>query len=114
METGTKKQGMKIRGSKRLNRSYKKNFDKLIGSSPGLLYCIFVTGLFVVSIYPQKTNESKAADQKPALQMSGSQPLIVLERGRCFGTCPAYRVTIFSDGNLIYEGFDFVKIKGRG
>jgi len=30
--------------------------------------------------------------------------LIALERTPCFGTCPTYRVTISSDGSVIYDG----------
>src|SRR4051794_460293 len=30
--------------------------------------------------------------------------LASLERTPCFGTCPAYRVAIYSDGQAIYEG----------
>lgn len=38
---------------------------------------------------------------------------IKLERTACFGTCPVYTVTIFSDGRIQYEGKEFVKEKGR-
>ncbi|HJT82480.1 MAG TPA: DUF6438 domain-containing protein [Chthoniobacterales bacterium] len=37
---------------------------------------------------------------------------IELRRTACFGTCPVYAVTIFSDGRLRYEGSQFVKVKG--
>jgi Domain of unknown function (DUF6438) len=40
-------------------------------------------------------------------------PVITLERTTCFGTCPAYKVTIFDDGKVVYEGKDFVKRKGK-
>jgi acetamidase/formamidase len=42
-----------------------------------------------------------------------SDDLITLERTACFGTCPIYRVTIASDGTVIFEGRDFVKTKGK-
>lgn len=38
--------------------------------------------------------------------------VISLERTRCFGVCPAYTVTIYGDGTVVYEGVDFVKVKG--
>src|SRR5689334_7780175 len=39
-------------------------------------------------------------------------PVITLERTICFGSCPAYKVSIYGDGLVIYEGKDFVKTKG--
>ena len=37
---------------------------------------------------------------------------ITLERTVCFGTCPAYRVTISSDGTVTFEGRQYTKTKG--
>jgi len=48
-----------------------------------------------------------------ALSLSlATLPVITLERTTCFGTCPAYKVSIFADGSVLYEGRDFVKTKG--
>jgi len=41
-----------------------------------------------------------------------SVPVITLERTTCFGTCPAYTLTIFDDGKVVFEGKEFVKHKG--
>ena len=46
---------------------------------------------------------------------TASTPLdvvITLERTPCFGTCPAYTVTVNGRGQVIYEGRDFVRVKG--
>ena len=37
---------------------------------------------------------------------------ISLERTACFGTCPVYKLTVYSDGKVEYEGKDHVKEKG--
>ena len=37
---------------------------------------------------------------------------ISLERTMCFGRCPVYKLTVYSDGKVEYEGKDFVKEKG--
>lgn len=37
---------------------------------------------------------------------------ISLERTPCFGTCPVYKLTVYSDGKVEYEGKDHVKEKG--
>lgn len=39
--------------------------------------------------------------------------VITLERTACFGTCPVYTLVIYGSGTVIYEGEDFVKIKGK-
>jgi hypothetical protein len=43
----------------------------------------------------------------------GREPLATLERTRCFGTCPVYRVTILRDGTVEYVGGQYVKVQGR-
>lgn len=40
-------------------------------------------------------------------------PVITLQRTRCFGTCPSYKLTIYDDGKVEYEGKDYVKRKGK-
>ena len=34
---------------------------------------------------------------------------ISLERSECFGSCPSYKVTVFADGLLVFEGRNYVK-----
>lgn len=38
--------------------------------------------------------------------------VITLERTLCYGTCPAYKLTLTGDGKVTYEGQDFVRVKG--
>jgi|SoiMethySBSTD1v2_1073268.scaffolds.fasta_scaffold134971_3 hypothetical protein len=38
--------------------------------------------------------------------------VITLERTTCGGECPAYRVSIDARGNVVYEGTEFVRVKG--
>src|SRR4030095_11638740 len=49
--------------------------------------------------------------------LSAQQPipddlLITLERSICFGSCPDYKLTLSADGTVIFEGRQYVKIKG--
>src|SRR5690348_14497714 len=37
---------------------------------------------------------------------------ISLERTSCFGSCPVYKVTISSDGSVVYEGKKYVRVEG--
>ena len=47
-----------------------------------------------------------------ALSLSlAALPVITLERTPCFGSCPAYKISIYGNGLVIYEGKDFVKLK---
>jgi hypothetical protein len=39
--------------------------------------------------------------------------LVTLERGGCYGSCPIYKLTIDGKGKVIYEGEEFVAVKGR-
>ena len=38
--------------------------------------------------------------------------VITLERTACFGTCPVYSLTIRGDGTVVYDGKEFVEVKG--
>ena len=54
----------------------------------------------------------------PASAASQARPVqgpiaIVLERTACFGTCPAYSVTLRDDGTVIYNGRQHVKVTGE-
>ena len=37
---------------------------------------------------------------------------ITIERTACYGTCPAYKVTIHGDGSVLYEGRKYVRVVG--
>ena len=42
-----------------------------------------------------------------------SDLVITMERTACHGTCPIYKLTIEGNGTVIYEGQDFVQVKGE-
>ncbi len=44
--------------------------------------------------------------------LSKSDLTITIERTTCYGTCPAYKITIKGDGSVDYLGKDFVRVKG--
>lgn len=39
--------------------------------------------------------------------------VVTMERTPCFGSCPAYKLTIFGDRRVEYEGLNFVKVQGK-
>jgi Domain of unknown function (DUF6438) len=54
-----------------------------------------------------------AANQTPANQTPvGQDAVITMERTACFGSCPAYRLTIHGNGQVTYEGIAFVATQG--
>ncbi|HEY2961565.1 MAG TPA: DUF6438 domain-containing protein [Pyrinomonadaceae bacterium] len=48
-----------------------------------------------------------------SLSLAAAVPVIILERTACYGFCPVYKLTIYDDGKVLYEGKDFVKHKGK-
>jgi Domain of unknown function (DUF6438) len=45
----------------------------------------------------------------PESQEIPADTAIMLERTICFGTCPAYKLTISADGAVVFDGMEFVK-----
>ncbi|MBD2019873.1 hypothetical protein H6F43_06680 [Leptolyngbya sp. FACHB-36] len=45
-------------------------------------------------------------------QRSSTQVALTLERTACFGFCPMYKVTVYGNGKVVYEGRRFVKVTG--
>jgi len=43
----------------------------------------------------------------------GSGTLVFLERWECFGSCPAYSLSISGDGTVSYFGMAYVNVKGQ-
>jgi len=41
-----------------------------------------------------------------------SDVVMTLERSQCFGSCPAYKVTIYGDGRVVYQGKSHVRVEG--
>ena len=39
-------------------------------------------------------------------------PLVTMSRTGCYGTCPQYKISIYSDGLIMYNGTRFVKRLG--
>jgi hypothetical protein len=45
---------------------------------------------------------------------TGAHELLAsIERTACFGWCPIYKLTVYRDGSVEYDGEDFVKTKGK-
>lgn len=64
-----------------------------------------VTLFFVLSLSLMLGASVSAQDQS-------SDIALTLSRTPCFGTCPVYTVTVYTDGTVVYEGTDFVTVTG--
>ncbi len=52
-------------------------------------------------------------DPTTTINMQADSVYFSIERTPCFGTCPAYKLTILQDGSAIYEGRRFAAREGR-
>ena len=68
-------------------------------------------GTYTVNV-ADKTDTFTLDVDNTASNIEESEVMITLERTVCFGTCPIYRVTIYGDGRVEYEGTDYVEVKG--
>lgn len=60
--------------------------------------------VFLMYVYAQPANPPKPSEFENVV--------ITLERTVCFGRCPAYKVTLYGDGRVEYEGTRFVQVTG--
>lgn len=42
-----------------------------------------------------------------------AEPVLTFERTPCFGTCPAYKMQVFADGRVAYEGRRAMPVMGK-
>jgi uncharacterized protein DUF6438 len=58
--------------------------------------------------------DTTSVDQPhPPDTVPGALPIATLERTGCYGECPVYRLTVNSDGSVVYVGTRWVKVLGR-
>src|SRR5450432_4339504 len=63
---------------------------------------------------PAAASDSTPIDQAhPPDRIAGATPLATLERTGCYGKFPVYRLTVNTDGSVVYVGTRWVKVPGR-
>lgn len=78
-----------------------------------------LAGLLVVSFTACGKNKKSPADTTsidqphPPDTVPGATAIATLERTGCYGECPVYRLTVNSDGSVVYVGTRWVKVLGR-
>src|SRR3954462_14336857 len=93
---------------------------KRVGIGPGgLLACSSVArGGEIEDLHRKQTAEERSHPDAPRIAdgVKGRAPVVTeigLERTPCFGTCPAFRVVIKSDGSVRYNGGEHAKLVGE-
>lgn len=62
----------------------------------------------------KKAKDTTSPDQPhPPDTVAGATAVATLERTGCYGECPVYRLTVNSDGTVVYIGTRYVKVPGR-
>ena len=62
---------------------------------------------------PSAEGPAQVVVQDPPPPPMPEDAVIELRRTRCYGTCPAYSVTIDAQGHVRWEGEDFVRKEGK-
>jgi hypothetical protein len=69
---------------------------------------------FLVAAEPSADQDAPALEQRPVL--GGAEPadslVVSLQRTPCFGTCPAYTITVYRSGYATYFGSSHVQLEG--
>ena len=76
-----------------------------------LLFYFLTSLFFSCSIFPSYLNNKQlnTLHVKDSIEKSDTLPLLKMRRTPCFGQCPYFEVSIFNDGSVEYEGFNFVE-----
>jgi hypothetical protein len=60
--------------------------------------------LVLVGIASCAPRNSVPPSSEQTAEVSGTTPVVTLERTACFGSCPVYRISVFPSGAVLYEG----------
>ncbi len=74
-----------------------------------LSFIVVVAIIFSACAQQKKTTKSSVVKTKSA---NSAIQFIAMERTACFGTCPAYRLEIYKDGLVKYDGWSSVEYDG--
>lgn len=78
-----------------------------------LMRCTFaLVACCLASIEVQGATHKEIVEEFRGKDIDPAEVVVTMERTACFGTCPAYRVTISGTGHVEYEGRHFVLNQG--
>jgi len=75
--------------------------------------CIALIGLAACGKKKAPADTTAIDQPHPPDTVPGATAVATLERTGCYGECPVYRLTVNSDGSVVYVGTRWVKVLGR-
>ena len=78
-----------------------------------LLVCLTIVCLVGCSKKKPPADTTSVDQPHPPDAVPGAVAIATLERTGCYGECPVYRLTVSSDGSVVYVGTRWVKVMGR-
>ena len=75
--------------------------------------CIALLGFAACSKKKPPADSTSIDQPHPPDTVPGATAIATLERTGCYGECPVYRLTVNSDGSVVYVGTRWVKVLGR-
>ncbi|HET7542549.1 MAG TPA: DUF6438 domain-containing protein [Polyangiaceae bacterium] len=78
-----------------------------------LLACLVLLCLVACTKKKAPTDTTSIDQPHPPDTLPGTTVVATLERTGCYGECPVYRLTVNSDGSVVYVGTRWVKVLGR-
>src|SRR6187399_997755 len=78
-----------------------------------LLACLLLVCLAACSKKKAPADTTSIDQPHPPDTVPGATAIATLERTGCYGECPVYRLTVNSDGSVVYVGTRWVKVLGR-
>jgi hypothetical protein len=78
-----------------------------------LIACVALVGLADCGKKKAPADTTSIDQPHPPDTVPGAMAIATLERTGCYGECPVYRLTVNSDGSVVYVGTRWVKVLGR-
>jgi hypothetical protein len=78
-----------------------------------LLACLTLVSLAACGKKKAPADTTSIDQPHPPDTVPGATAVATLERTGCYGECPVYRLTVNSDGSVVYVGTRWVKVLGR-
>jgi len=78
-----------------------------------ILFLFVALGLASCKNKKKPIAEDSQNDKVEAAENQTKPITLYYERTACFGTCPIFRFTVYSDNSCLYEGDNFVEMVGK-
>src|SRR6478735_1034197 len=78
-----------------------------------LLACVLLVCVAACGKKKAPADTTSIDQPHPPDTVPGATAIATLERTGCYGECPVYRLTVNTDGSVVYVGTRWVKVVGR-